>query len=125
VFDEEDQIWYEDTQVLVTINDERCEIYSYGKKITKECVIRDLGTEEEAEKFKHMKDYDFNGMKIVNSHVALNSKYFCVGMVGEFKGFKGDHKAVSIDRKNDKRSILGIFKFDPETLTCSIEQWIN
>lgn len=29
--------------------------------------------------------YDFgNDMKVCNSYVALNSKWFCVGLVGEF-----------------------------------------
>lgn len=67
-----------------------------------------------------MKDYDFGGLKIVNTHVALNSHFFCVGMVGDFKP-----SVDSKSRKNDKRSILGIFRFNLEDNTCSIEQWIN
>lgn len=84
----------------------------------KDVNLHDLGGEEKLAKMKHMENYDFEGMTICNSHVALNSHYFCVGLVGEFKP---DEKNP---RKNDKRSILGIFRFETD-LSTSIEQWIN
>ena len=65
-----------------------------------------------------MVPYNFDGMKICNSHVALNSRYFCVGLVGEFK-------PDDSSRRNDKRSVLGIFRYDGETRQCQIEGWVN
>lgn len=90
----------------------------------KDVNIRDLGGDEKAAKMQHMENYNFDGMKVCNSHVALNSHYFCVGLVGEFK-------AESETRKNDKRSILGIFEYKngsdrtSASWTTSIVHWIN
>lgn len=95
--------------------------------------LYDLGDEEwkETRKMKHMyakdKDgnlqpYDFSNMKICSSNVALNSQWFCTGLVGEFDLNK---QVEATRRKNDKRSLLGIFKFDPESCTAKIETWIN
>lgn len=61
-------------------------------------------------------------MTICNSQVALNSRYFCIGLTGDF-----DHKGMIDDkqRRNDKNSVVGIFRFDDKTNTCAIEYWIN
>lgn len=66
--------------------------------------------------------YDFSDMTICNSHVALNSFWFCVGLTGKFdiNAKIDEHK-----RKNDKRSLLGIFRFDPSTKMGTIDKWIN
>lgn len=99
--------------------------YNNGDCLLKDVNLKDVGKADEEsevpEHLTHMKDYNFEGMKICNSHVALNSHFFCVGLVGEFKPKQSD------DRKNanDKRSILGIYQFNSDDITCKIEQWIN
>lgn len=32
-----------------------------------------------------MVPYDFSGMKICNTYVAINSRFFAIGLVGDFK----------------------------------------
>lgn len=64
-----------------------------------------------------MKDFDFSGLKIVNASIANNSRYFCVGSVAE-------QLPEKLKRKNDQRSVVGIFKIDPKTLFTTIEMWI-
>lgn len=65
----------------------------------------------------YMKDFDFNGLKICNAFIADNSRYFCVGSVAEELPGK-------LERKNDKRSVVGIFKICPSKLNTSLEMWI-
>ena len=59
--------------------------YNNGNPLMKDVNIHDIGSDENDIKMEHMKDYNFEGMKVCNSHVALNSHFFCVGLVGEFK----------------------------------------
>ena len=89
--------------------------------------LGDLEDEAQRKKMQHMwtknsegeiVPYDFTGLKIVNSYVAQNSRYFCIGLVGDFK-------PDDTSRRNDKRSVLGIFKYDEKTRESTIEQWIN
>jgi hypothetical protein len=89
--------------------------------------LGDLEDEAQCKKMQHMwtknsegeiVPYDFTGLKIVNSYVAQNSRYFCIGLVGDFK-------PDDTSRRNDKRSVLGIFKYDEKTRESTIEQWIN
>lgn len=93
--------------------------------------LHDLGGEERQEEMKHMYTrgdedkmipYDFSGMKICNSYVAQNSRFFCVGLVGKFdtNSLVDEHH-----RKNDKRSVMGVFRVDLKTLGTSVEAWIN
>jgi hypothetical protein len=65
----------------------------------------------------YMKDFDFSGLKICNAFISENSRYFCVGSVA--KELPG-----KLERKNDKRSIVGIFKIDPSNFNTSLEMWI-
>lgn len=67
--------------------------------------------------------YDFTtGMTICNSQVALNSRYFCIGLTGEF-----DVTQALDDKKriNDKNSVVGIYRFDERDNSVNIEYWIN
>lgn len=105
--------------LLVTLNNEQVELFIHSKMITKDVDLHDLGGEEKEAQMKHMKDYDFSGMKICNSYCAVNSRYFCMGLVGEQMAAPTTGKF-----KNDKRSIFGIFKID-ESLNTSVEAWIN
>lgn len=67
--------------------------------------------------------YDFTtGMHICNSQVALNSRFFCIGLTGEF-----DHEGLVDEKKrvNDKNSVIGIFRFNEQDNSTHIEYWIN
>jgi len=94
--------------LLVTLNNEQAELFVHSKMMTIDINLHDLGGEEKAAEMKHMKDYDFGGMRICNSHCAINSRYFCVGLVGE----ELPSQKTGGRFKNDKRSIFGIFKVD-------------
>jgi hypothetical protein len=67
--------------------------------------------------------YDFTtGMTICNSQVALNSRYFCLGLTGEFDVTQ----ALDDDKRvNDKNSVVGIYRFDERDNSVNIEYWIN
>lgn len=124
----------EDHIILVTINDEKAVIYRYngGDHLNFDVDLHDLGGDAMKQKLSHMyvnnKDgtqtpYDFTtGMYICNSQVALNSRFFCIGLCGDF-----DHTQVLDDKKrvNDKNSVVGIYRFDDKTNTVAIEYWIN
>lgn len=123
-----------ETALLITQNFDTATVLTYRgpdePELQNDVNLHDLGNlEDEAQKKKmqHMlqkKDdgemgpYNFEGMKICNSAVALNSHFFCVGLVGEFKPEEDK-------RRNDKRSVLGIFRYDHVSRQSSIENWVN
>jgi len=123
---------------LLTVDNEAMRIFNYndGTPRIETVNLYDMGGEDKKEKFAHMyhtvpktetedakeEGYDFSSMKICNSHVALNSYWFCVGLVGEFDV---NAKVDDNNRKNDKRSLLGIYRFNPKNLDVEIEYWIN
>ena len=101
-----------------------------GKPRTTVVDLHDLGEDEDAKHMQKMytknkdgtKDpYDFTDMEICNSYIAINSFWFAVGLVGEFD----ITQKLGEKRRNDKRSLVGIFKFDPKTKSAKIEYWIN
>lgn len=126
--------------MLLTIDNEKAVIFKCDnskwpeeepKCYNADVNLHDLGGEERQQEMKHMytkaadnamTPYDFSGMKICNSYVALNSRYFCAGLVGKFDI---NAKIDENKRKNDKRSVLGIYRTDLSTMTTTIEAWIN
>jgi len=106
-----------DSVILLTVDNEKCMIFSYKNMEVNPVNLQDLGTEERQAKMPYMKDFDFSGLKIVNASIAENSRYFCVGSVAE-------QLPEKLKRKNDQRSVVGIFKIDPKTLFTTIEMWI-
>jgi len=86
----------------VTQNNDQATVYCYQgdekPELQVDIKLNDLGdleNEAQRKKMAHMwtknKDsdevvpYDFSGMKICNTYVATNSRYFCIGLVGDFK----------------------------------------
>lgn len=84
--------------ILVTQNNDTATVFTYQgadqPELQVDIKLHDLGNlddEAQKKKMQHMmtkKDdelvpYNFEGMKICNSHVALNSFWFCIGLVGE------------------------------------------
>lgn len=106
-----------DSVILITVDNEKAMIFSHKKMQVTPIDLKDLGTEERQAKMPYMKDFDFTGLKICNAFIADNSRYFCVGAVAEELPGK-------LERKNDKRSVVGIFKIDPSKLNTSLEMWI-
>jgi len=91
----------EQTIILVTQNNDQATVYCYQgdnqPELQVDIKLNDLGDlEDENQKRKmahmltknsegEMVPYDFSGLKICNTYVAINSRYFCIGLVGDFK----------------------------------------
>lgn len=89
----------EENIYLVTINDNELYIYSENRRDLKPVAFS--ADEKENEKYSEM--------KICNSQVAYNSKFFMVGVVSN----------------DGKSSYLGVFSFNKMTWSAKSIKWLN
>lgn len=84
--------------ILIVVNSKKASIYCEANAEIIPVVFEDSGNGIGADK---MKNYDFSGMKVCNTQVAKNGRFFAIGLVKEMDA--GEKKS---------RSLFGIFKID-------------
>lgn len=91
--------------MLMVLADVRAVIFSEESKTITEVNLRDVGTGTNAEQ---MKDFNFNGLQICNARVALNSKFFAIGLTGDLD--QAMLKTPTVSSQKKPRNIVSTTK---------------